>query len=106
MLDLLYVIFIIIEILALINIPVLLLLEISHQDYADGLKFLITVIIGAIVSYIIYEESYNEFIITGVCFGELAALVTYFMNYLFFYIKDRKDRRKKTPHERFKDLYK
>lgn len=106
MLDLLYVIFIIIEILALINIPILLLLEVSHQEYEDGLKFLITVIIGAIVSYIIYEESYNEFILSGVCFGELAALVTYFMNYLFFYIKDRKERRKKTPYERFKDLYK
>ena len=56
MLDLLYVIFIIIEILALINIPVLLLLEISHQDYKDGMKFLITVVIGAIVSFIIYDS--------------------------------------------------
>lgn len=106
MLDLLYVIFIIIEILALINIPVLLLLEISHQDYEDGLKFLITVVIGAIVSFIIYEDSYTEYILTGVCYGEIAALITYFMNYLFFYIKDRKGRRKKTPYERFKDLYK
>lgn len=105
MLDLLYVIFIVIEVLALINLPVLLLLEVSHQEYEDGMKFLITVVIGAIVSYIIYEESYNEFILSGVCFGELAALVTYFMNYLFFYIKDRKER-KKTPYERFKDLYK
>lgn len=106
MLDLLYVIFIIIEILALINIPVLLLLEISHQDYEDGLKFLITVVIGAIVSFIIYEDPYTEYILTGVCYGEIAALITYFMNYLFFYIKDRKRRRKKTPYERFKDLYK
>lgn len=106
MLDLLYVIFIIIEILALINIPALLLLEISHQDYEDGLKFLITVVIGAIVSFIIYEDSYTEYILTGVCYGEFTALITYFMNYLFFYIKDRKDRRKKTPYERFKDLYK
>lgn len=106
MLDLLYVIFIIIEVLALINLPILLLLEVSHQEYEDGMKFLITVVIGAIVSYIIYEESYNEFILSGVCFGELAAIVTYFMNYLFFYIKDRKERRKKTPYERFKDLYK
>ena len=106
MLDLLYVIFIVIEVLVLINIPVLLLLEISHQDYKDGLKFLITVVIGAIVSFIIYEDSYTKLILTGVFYGELAALVTYFMNYLFFYIKDRKERRKKTPYEGFKDLYK
>jgi hypothetical protein len=106
MLDLLYIIFIVIEILAVINIPVLLLLEISHQDYNDGMKFLITVVIGAIVSFIIYEDSYTKFILTGVFYGELAALTTYFMNYLFFYIKDRKERREKTPYERFKDLYK